>query len=490
MSLDTRPRTRQQAQEPRDLSIGELLRRLYALFHNKRFGLLLILGMAVLTLVGVVFPQAPQGVLDDPQVREQWLASMQPRFGGWADALAFLGAFSVFSSWPFRIVTTLLALSIIACTTHRLPQLMGSAFHPHLHVRAAFFDHAKLSLATTLPTAADETAETVRKALLKDRYRVVEDADGVPLYADRNRLAPFGTVIAHLAFVIILAGVLVTGSFGLRVDDLSVPVGSRVEVGHGTGLAVEARDFRDSYHPDGSPADYVSDLVLYHDGVRVGEQQVRVNAPLRWGGYSINQASFGIAADLTVTAPGGATVYSGGIPLAYRTDDGKYAYGRVELPQQGLTAYVITPASGQVVADIPAGKAQIEVYRTAGKTPAWTTLMTAGQPAEGAGLTWNFTRERQYTGLMVSRDPGAPIVWLGAALLAIGTCWTMFVRHHRLWLRLESTAEGTRVQLASPDRHDQAYDRSVQRLVDRLGGQSASQPTAHPQNPEEVRRHA
>ncbi|MDO5499650.1 MAG: cytochrome c biogenesis protein ResB [Propionibacteriaceae bacterium] len=488
MSLDTRTDSGSlPAQEPRDLSVGELLRRIYALFHNKRFGLLLILAMAVLTLLGVLFPQAPQGVLDDPAVRDQWLETMRPRFGGWTSPLAFAGLFGVFSSWPFRIVTGLLALSIIACTTHRLPQLMGAAFHPHVRVRPTFFDHARLSVDSTLPGGRDAATDKVRAELLKDRYRVIDDADGVPLYADRNRLAPFGTVIAHLAFVVILAGVLVTSTFGLRVDDLSVPVGSRVEVGHGTGLAVEARDFRDSYHADGAPADYVSDLVLFHDGVQVAEQpEVRVNAPLRWGGYSVNQASFGIAADLTVTDPSGATVHSGGIPLGFRTEDEQYSYGRVELPAQGLTVYVITPASGQVVADIPAGRAQIEVYQAADRTPVWTTLATPGEPTDGAGLTWTFDRERQYTGLMVSRDPGAPIVWIGAALLAIGTCWTMFVRHHRLWLRFESGADGTRVRLASPDRQDQAYARSVHALVDRL----TERPNDHHQNPEGVRRHA
>lgn len=485
MSLDTNNRAPATTPETRDLSVGELFRRIYALFHNKRFGLLVILAMAVLTLVGVLFPQAPQGVLDDPQVRDQWLETVRPRFGGWTDPLAFAGVFGVFGSWPFRIVTSVLALSIIACTTHRLPQLLSAAFHPHVRVRPSFFDHARISHTTMLSGPVDEAADTVRAALLRSRYRVISDDDGIPLYADRNRLAPFGTVIAHLSFVTILAGVLVTGAFGLRVDDLSVPVGSRVEVGHGTGLAVEAGDFRDSYHPDGSPADYVSDLVLYHDGVRVDAQQVRVNAPLRWGGYSVNQASFGIAADLKVTDPTGATVHSAGIPLDFRTDDEKYAYGRVTLPAQGLTVYVITPASGQVVADIPAGRAQIEVYRTDDNTPVWTQLLTAGQAADGAGLTWTFERERQYTGLMVSRDPGAPIVWLGAVLLAIGTCWTMFVRHHRLWLRFVPTPAGTRLRVASPDRHDQAYARSVRALVDGLGGSSDT-----PQNSEEVDHHA
>ncbi|MFP5415862.1 MAG: cytochrome c biogenesis protein ResB [Actinomycetes bacterium] len=474
MSLETRLRTESTdpvgAPEPaHDLSVAELARRVYALFHNKRFGLLLILAMALLTLVGVLFQQAPAGVLDDMQLRTSWLDTVRPRYRGWTDPLAAVGAFGVFGSVGFKAVTALLALSIMACTTHRLPQLWAQAFGPHVHVRDTFFAHARVSATAVVREDVKAAAARVSAELLRRRFRVIADADGVPLYADRNRFAPFGTVVAHLAFVVILAGVLVTSTFGFRVDDLSIPVGSRVEIGRGTGLAVQARSFTDSYNPDGSPSDYVSDLVLHHEGRPVAEQIVRVNAPLRWEGWSLNQASFGIAADLRVTDAAGAVIYGDGIPMKFQTTDREYAYGKVELPAQGLLVYVITPASGKVVPDIPAGSAQLEVYAGEADTPTFSRVLAPGDPVEAAGLTWTFVRERQYTGLMLSRDPGAPVVWTGAALLAIGTCWTMFLRHQRVWLRLEQVTGGTRVTLASPDRLDTAFSRSVHTLVAGLG---------------------
>ena len=463
MSIDTRPE-----QAHHDLSVGELLRRLYALFHNKRFGLLLILAMAALTLVGVLFRQAPGDVLADPATRDAWLDSVRPAYRGWTDILATIGAFNVFSSIGFKVVTVLLALSIIACTTHRVPQLWAQATKPHVQVRDRFFDHARVNATTVVRADPATVAGLVKDALHARRFRTIADADGTPLYADRNRFSPFGTVVAHVAFVVILAGVFATTTFGFRADDLSVPVGSRVDVGRGTDLAVEARSFTDSYNPDGSPSDYVSDLVLYSGGQPVAEQAVRVNAPLRWDGWSLNQASFGIAADLTVTDAAGTVLLERALPLEYQLD-GQYAYGKVEVPGTDLLVYLITPASGQVVPDMPAGSAQVEVYRGTTDTPAFTSLLKPGEPVSGADLTWTFSRERQYTGLMLSRDPGAPIVWLGCALLAIGTCWTMFLRHQRLWVRLEAIPQGTRVTLASPDRHDSVFDRHVHALVAALG---------------------
>ena len=468
MSIETRPAPSpgvEQPEEHQDLSVGELFRRLYALFYNKRFGLLLILAMAVLTLVGVLFPQAPGEVLANPEQRAQWLSQQEPRYGNWTDILAAVGIFGVFSGIPFKVVTVLLALSIIACTTHRMPLLYKQAMKPRVRVRPTFFDHARVHATTVVKADAATTAELVRASLLKDRYRVMAGDDGVPLYADRNRFAPFGTVVAHAAFVVILAGVFITSTFGFRVDDLSVPIGTKVEVGRDTGLAVEATSFTDSYNPDGSPNDYVSDLVLYSQGERVAAQTVRVNAPLNWDGWSLNQASFGISADLKVAAADGTVVFEQSIPLVYQTQDRQYSYGRVDLPDQQLQVYVITPASGKVVEDIPAGKAQIEVYPIGAQKPSFQTVLTPGEAVTGADHSWTFARERQYTGLMLSRDPGAIWVWIGSALLAIGTCWTMFLRHKRLWIRLEPVKGGTRVSLASPDRHDVTFERSVHRFV-------------------------
>lgn len=472
MSIETRV---PEAPEDRDtdgpdLSVGDLFRRIYRLFHNKRFGLALILGLGLATLLGILFPQAPAGVLDDPQLRESWLGTVRPRFRGWTDPLAAIGMFGVFSSIWFRVITAGLVLSIAACTVHRLPQLWAQATRPRTHVKDTFFDHARFAASTTVAGEPAEAVRRVKEGLHTRRFRTITEPfdDGFRVYADRNRFAPLGTVLAHLGFVVILAGVLITSTFGFRLDDVAVPVGARVDVGGGTGLAIEARSFTDTYHPDGAPADYVSDLVLFHDGVAVAQQDVRVNAPLRWNGFSVNQSFFGIAADLVVADAAGRQVFAEAVPLTYKTSDGRYSYGKFTLPEQRLLVYVITPASGQVVADIPAGQAELEIYAEDADQPLASQVLTPGQPVLLGDLSWTFERERQFTGLMVSRDPGAPWVWAGCALFVIGTCWTMFWRHHRIWLRIVRDGERTALAVASPDRHDVSFSNELTTLTETL----------------------
>ena len=61
------------------------------------------------------------------------------------------------------------------------------------------------------------------------------------------------------------------------------------------------------------------------------------------------------------------------------------------------------------------------------------------------------------------------MVWLGSALLVLGTCLTMFLRHHRIWFRVTETDDGgSLVHLASPDRQDATFARRFDEISARL----------------------
>ncbi|WP_116115430.1 cytochrome c biogenesis protein ResB [Austwickia chelonae] len=455
-----------------DIPLREVFHKVNAFFYNKTTGLGLILAMAFLTLMGTLLEQAPDGLRDDPSGWNSWVESVRPRYGGWTQVLAFTGAFNIFSSIWFRVVTVMLALSIIACTCHRVPQLWRRSAHPHIHVSDAFFDHAGLSERVCLDTAPAETFASARAALSAQGYRIIDDerGPGLNLYADRFRWAPFGTAIAHASFVIILLGVFVTTTFGFKNPSLPVGVGTKAEIGHGTGLTVEAKSFTDRYTDQGRPLDYYSELVLFKDGRQVAEQTVRVNTPLRHEGVSIHQASYGIAAAMKITDAQGAQVYSGGVPLAWKSDDKRRVIGKVKLEGKNLTLYVVAAASGVVDRQLGAGQVLLEVYQDAEKSPLASQVVSQGQEAQIAGLNYTFERERQYTGLMIVRDPGAIWVWIGSSLMVLGLILTMFLHHRRIWVRVvpRSEGEGSELRIASAERQDTPYERWFHRFVQRL----------------------
>ncbi len=456
-----------------DITHVQLLYRVYALFYNKTFGLFLIFATTVLSLLGVLIMQAPKEVRGDPDMYASWLTSVRPKYKGLTSLLDATGMFTMFSSWPFRIVIVLLVLSIIACTVHRLPLLLRNAQHPHLDVRESLFDRARVHRTIEVPGTPVQARETAKAKLAEEGYRLVETSDdthGVNLYADKFRWFPFGTVLAHLAFCLILLGALITANFGFDDDYFPVPVGTdAVEVGHGTNLSIKANSFTDSYNNDGRPMDYAADVTLYKGGEEVATHVIRVNDPLTYDGVSFNQASFGFALQMLVKDAQGKTLYSGAIPLEYQSADQKKVFGSVELPGQDLTMYAVSNASGVEDEELPAGNVLVQFFGPDKASAAVASeVLSQGQETPVGNYQVTFVRERQFTALMVSKDYGAPYVWAGSILLVLGTICTMFLRHKRIWLRFHPSSGGTQLRLASPDRHDVSYTRSLDAMLTSL----------------------
>ena len=461
------------------VSAADVLNRLWRFFIAMRTGLALMLGLGLLSLIGTLLMQAPEGVRADPQAYAGWLTSVRPKYGGWTNVLDTLGFFAIFTSFWFNAISVLLTTSILACSVNRAPRLWRRAVHPRTRMSERFFGHAMLNAALTVPAGRDQAVENVRKVFKSNHFRMLTDPGDpsdtstpensvVNLYADRFRWGPFGTVVAHLSFVLILLGVLVSAATGFKDNQFTVPVDSTMQVGHGTGLSVLAKSFTVSYYPDGSPQDYSSELVLFKNGVPVRTKTVRVNHPLTWNGVSFYQSFFGVAAAMRIKDRAGKLLYEQGVPLVWSSDDGKHTVGQLLIPVKGLTVYVIGAASGEVDPNIKAGQVQLEVHEAGTQNPIATVVVSQGKPTTIAGLEYTFQRTRQFTGLSVAKDPGAIFVWVGSTMLVLGIFLVFFFPHRRVWVRVRKTAGGSEILCASTIRRDTAFEPHFHRIVNEI----------------------
>ena len=448
--------------------VGDIFERLWHLFISMRTGLALMLGLAVLTLMGALIVQAPAGMQADPQAYTTWLDGVRPKYGGWTNVLDLLGLFNVFGSLLFRTLTLLLATSILACSVNRTPRLWRQAVHPRVAASQGFFEHVRL--AGQVDTKVDEAAAlaALEGELGRRHFRtiVTTDAAGTAIYADRFRWGPFGTVIAHLSLIVIMGGA-VLGAAGFRNEGFAVAIGSTVPVGNDTNLTIKATSFSDSYYENGSPADYASHLILYENGQQVAERTIRVNDPLRYGDIKVFQSFYGPAADVLVKDATGATLFEDGVPLTWASTDKTKVVGQFAVPSKDLTVYVISAASGRIDQAIKPGQMQVEIYKGNNTSvPVGLEVLDPGQPVTTAGLEFTFVRERQYTGLIVARDPGGPLVWLGAVLLVLGVMLVFFFPARRIWARISSAASGSRIQVAALASHDVTFETAFRSLID------------------------
>lgn len=332
----------------------------------------------------------------------------------------------------------------------------------------AFFNRAPLRVKISSRADPDAVLTEVRSAFRARHFRTATEIDGdaVHICADRFRWAPFGRIVAHVSFVLILIGAVTGATWGFRNNSFAVPVGAKMEVGNGTGMAVEAKSFSDSYYPSGEPRDYSSELILYKDGVRVKAQTTRVNHPMRYGGITFYQAFFGAAAVMQVKDGNGKVLFDEGVPLLWESKDKTDRVGQFSLAEKGLTVFVVGPASGEVDPRIAAGQIQLEVYKAGTQAPVAIRVISQAKPTKIAGLDFTFARERQFTGLSVSRDPGTTLVWIGSTLLVLGMSMVFFFPHRRVRAVIRHTAAGSETGVAAIRRRDTVFEAQFHQLVD------------------------
>jgi cytochrome c biogenesis protein len=474
------PDTLGQAPFDDEATVGDLFRRVYQLFYSKTFGLWVIIAVTALSLLGIMSTTSFVG-------NSERLTSLVHNLGLVDD----FGQSQVFTSWPFYVLIGLLALSITACTVHRIPRLWNAWQHPKLHPSAKFFDRARFHGAVEVEAGSVAARRAVADMLRSRRFRVIDDPkDNRGVYADRFAWSGFGTVLAHTSFLVIIAAFVLSS-----VDEIdkviAVPIGGApVEVGEGTGLTVVATDY-DQNIVDGRPLDYVSTLVVRDASGKEVSRDVRVNSPLTVNGVSFHQYNPAAhAVEVTVRNAFGEVVLTGILPLnggelrdAVSGAVTAAESGAFYLSDGALEVWVATPPSNPNPEPGSLSPGEVDFYvndHTAGTQE--TVRATQGVEVDLAGYTAVFERERQYTGILVRQDHGAVWMWVGSVMLVVGMTITFACRHRRVWVRVTTDGPSTTIRFASSDRKDITFERHLTGLLDKVAENLGTRAPGTPAN--------
>jgi cytochrome c biogenesis protein len=455
-----------------------LFDRLWRLLSSVRFAMLLITIAAVGVLAGTLIMQAPTDVRANPDSYTAWLARPAGKYGQpWADIFAALDLYRVFASLWFRGTLAILSLAVVICTVNRMPGIIASIRRPAVKVPERLFERAPLRAEFRFPGVSAERAQVqVTKVLGAYRYRLIPWRDGSAnvVFSDRNRFGKAGTFLNHLGIITILGAAVLGNVLGWRENGFMVPEGSMRPVGHETGLVVRNDGFTDEYFPSGTPKDYRSDLVLLQNGKEVAHKTIRVNDPLDWGGVRFHQAFFGPAAVMRATDSQGNVVFEDGVALGYEFDGtglarngGFFTLGnRNGLPT--LAVYVLVPAAQRGVDPaIPAGSVRLEIFEPRQARPTVIDTLAQGAPKDILGYTFEFLRERQFSGLQVVYNPAVPVIWIACAMMLVGMLTVFNFPLRRVWARLDPLEEEERRKMKD-ESADPADDSSSVRSLPRV----------------------
>ncbi len=270
------------------------MKRVLSILRSPRLAFALVLGFAAYGVLGTIVPQPLMGSAKvEAWVVEHPLAAALARP---------FGLFSAFTSPVFLAAAAMLVASLIACAWQR-----SVAGLRRMRGRQA---PAGLSRAPALVAGSVPEADTDPLAA----------GDGV-LAARRRTWGSLGSPLFHWSLALLVL-VIAVGQLTRAEGFVSVPIDGRmldaaasyVEESHGplfrghTGLEFGARDLETRTMIAGIDRGPSAVIGLYRDGVRIAEQRVYPNAPLRHGTLMIHPDTWGFAPLLRLETTSGAAL--------------------------------------------------------------------------------------------------------------------------------------------------------------------------------------
>jgi cytochrome c biogenesis protein len=488
----------------------DLLDRLWRLATSVRLALILIGLIAVGAFIGTLVPQAANAGLYDEVAYFNWLDFQRERFGSFASLVTLfdaIGFFAIFQSWYFRLLLALLTVSIaLGGIANRAPKIWrGLTQTPPVRAGERLFEvHESARRVTAGPAEHDRAVAALTESLRGRRYSVAAETEGdrTFIYADKNRNGILGTFVSHVGLILCLVGALIGSVFGWRDDVFTITDGSTREIGRGSNLAVRNDLFVDEYDPTtGQPSDfYTNAILLKKEGdswTELRRHRIRVNDPLEQDGIVVHQAFFGPSAVLTIKDNQGGLLFSDGVPLPYRNPDGRpigwidVPAGRFPIP---LSVFVVGRAPVGPVGDplIAPGQVVVEVYPAGRSTPdalLFRDRLDIGKPVAMKApngrtlLELTFERERQFTGLNLSYNPGLPLIWLACAMMLLGWGAVFYIPHRRLRALVAADGRGqTRIASVVISKLDfgarREHEQITADVAARLGGEAEQRGSA------------
>lgn len=435
--------------------------------------MLQIILLGIGAAIGMTVRQLPGFAFRSASAYDQQMAIIHRRYdpalgANTVDLMERLQVFNVFSSWWFSAGLIVLLASIVVCTLDRTPRLWRQVREVRVVQPDPYFD-LRLPDRAAIPGLAPDG---VRATLRRHRFRVREaSADGhTYLYGDRHQYTKLATLLTHLGLILFLVAAAVTSRFGFEAP-LVVAQGetSTVQaIGTPNLLVVKNLGFSAPTRPDGSFADFSTDLAVYQNGVEIGRKTIHVNDPLSIAGFTFHQNGFGPAPFIRITDRTGNVLYDGAVTMTDQAQGLPFATMGVPGRDVGLEMYLDKAPDGTpLLGAFP--------YRITGTnadgTPAVTSLFPlAVGPGETAGspdLDFTVTLERvsAYSLLIAKQDPGQGLVWLAFGSLMAGLLITFYLPRRRVWARL--SAEGELRLVGRADRYVD-FEREFGRLLDDL----------------------
>ena len=391
----------------------------------------------------------------------------------------------VYRSWWYRLVFILTAFNLLVCTLRRLNRLVRG-FRPTFPVLSAYSYRFDIKV----PGEGKIPPKRTEDWFQRNNYhlRSLMLPQGKALVAAKGRAGIYGSLVTHLALLLILAAAYygaLTGSeaLGYAFPGEKIPVTMRNEP-----YLLEVVDFYIVYRDDGAVKQYYSEVILRPQdptAPAVANETIYVNKPLRYGRKVFYQYSYGWGVEAELYHPPSGTVEQ----VLLIPGEGYY-FAPAGLTVQLLNIYPELEEDDQGLLFSPSPEPQhphvlfrlLDPQNQPIGPPALQVEME--QPLKLPRLELTFTDYQKYTGILISENRSKGYVLMGSIMLLGGLFLSFYIRSRQLilfWPHVSDTPTNRSIKveltLYGWFRHDrEGFEVELQRFLQALESEGRDGP--------------
>ena len=429
-------------------------------FASVKLALIVLIILAVTSIIGTLIKQG-----QTPAYYVQEYGSGLARF---FTALDFT---NMYSSWWYIVLLGLFAVNLLVCSIERLPGVWRLMVMDNLAIDPRQLEKMSSTYrdktASTSVAAAERLQQIMARAGWKNPRRL--DQDGrILLFAQKGAWTRLGVYVVHLSILVVLGGVLISDFFGFQAY-VFLPEGRstssiflrKSKEPIPLGFELRCDRFEKTFYPNGMVKKYRSDLTVIDPERKTPYQKsVIVNDPLKWRGLTFFQGDSYPLEEYLVQVQNRHT----GQEQSFRVP----AQRDVAWPEAGVSFRIEELKNDQ---DGVVQQARIRFTTAAADPTDFWLKNNAAFAIQQAGGEYTFSfRQLNSTLLLVTKDPGVPVVYTGCILMVLGLAVCFLLSHQRIWIQLsEATKQGSQLLVSGiSNKNKLAFEKHFQNLTSRI----------------------
>lgn len=419
---------------------------LWSTFSSVRLAIFLLIIITFLAILGTVIIQK------DVEEVERIKAYYSPSVFQFLDRFGLL---EVYHSWWFRGAIFLLAINLIVCSLNKIPHTWKLAMHPKTQINEEFITKLRYAHKIKLPGNLYQFDEKIKRAFerigLKARVAIKESKQ--TYFAQKYAFSRLGYLFTHFSLIVLLFGVLISSMFSIKgyLGLLAGESANSMELASSGAImelpfTIQADDCWVEYYEDRPEMekDWFSELTVIESGKPILTKTIQVNDPLIYHGYHFFQHRFAPRAQSTLKQLFVTINYPDNTKERYPVEVGDtflYKPAHLEIKVvRFLPDFVINgreAVSKSEELNNPA--VLLQVTPSSGSARNIWVFSKFPDFHQSSELPVNLALEvvadfKNWTGLMVTKDPGLWLVWIGCGLITLSLIVTFYFNHRRYWV--------------------------------------------------------